>query len=354
MARKPKSGSLYKRNEIWWVKYYDRGRPVYESSKSHRAEDAQRLLRKRLGEIATGVFRGIAPERTSLNQLFDLVVADYRETSKRSLEDVLSRLRLHLRPRLGKLRAADFGTSELRRYKDGRIREQAAPATINRELSILKRAFSLGSRHDPPLVIHNPPIEKLPENNVRTGFLEKAEYERLIAELPEYLKLALIIAYHTGCRLGEVTSLQWADINFGAGTLTIRAEVAKNKRHRNLPLYGEMNSALRRQRAERDAKYPTLQWVLHDGTGQRIRTFYKAWASACQRAKLDGRLFHDLRRSAVRNMIRAGIPERVAMAISGHRSRHVFDRYNILTDRDLAFAAEQMTRYLAGNGQGES
>ena len=347
MARKPKAGSVYQRNNVWWIKYYSMGSPVYESSHSVRAEDAERLLRKRLGEIATGAYRGIAVERTTLDELFDLVVDDYKENGKRSIDDVLSRLKLHLRPRLGKLRAADFGSADVRRYKAARKNEQAQPATINRELSILKRAFSLGSRHDPPLVLHNPPVEKIPENNVRTGFLEQADYENLLGELPAYLKLALVIAYHTGCRLGEVMSLRWQDVNLTSGEIVIRAENAKNKKHRMLPVYGDMKDALQRQRVERDQKYPQLEWVFHDGGGNRLRTFYKAWASACDRAELDGQLFHDLRRSAVRNMVRAGIPEKVAMAISGHRTRHVFDRYNIITDKDLAAAGEQMTRYLA-------
>jgi integrase len=347
MARKPKAGTVYLRNKIWWIKYYSKGKPVYESSKSARAEDGERLLRKRLGEIATGAFRGIAVERTTLDELFDLVVADYRENGKRSIDDVLSRLKLHLRPRLGKTRAADFGSADVRRYKANRKQEKAEAATINRELSILKRAFSLGSRHDPPLVLHNPPVEKIPENNVRTGFLEKDDYDRLLAELPPYLTLALVIAYHTGCRLGEVMSLRWPDINLQGGEIIVRAENAKNKKHRVLPIYGEMNDALKHQREERDEKYPRLEWVFHDGGGKRLRTFYKAWRSACDRAKLDGQLFHDLRRSAVRNMVRAGIPEKIAMAISGHRTRHVFDRYNIVTDKDLAAAGEQMTRYLA-------
>jgi integrase len=347
VARKPKHGSIYQRSKVYWIKYYSKGQPVYESSRSVRAEDAERLLRKRLGEIATGAYRGIAAERTTLDELFDLVVADYRENGKRSIDDLLSRLKLHLRPRLGKLRAADFGSAEVRRYKAARRNEKAEAATINRELSILKRAFSLGSRHDPPLVLHNPPVEKIPENNIRTGFLEQPDYERLLAELPPYLKPALVIAYHTGCRLGEVMSLEWSDVNLRSGEIVIRAENSKGKKHRTLPIYGEMAEALRHQKAERDENYPQLEWVFHDGNGNRLRTFYKAWKSACERGKLDGQLFHDLRRSAVRNMVRAGIPEKMAMAISGHRSRHVFDRYNIVTDKDLAAAAEKMTQYLA-------
>jgi integrase len=349
MAKLKKSGSIYQRGSVWWIKYYDKALPVYESSRSPREDDAKRLLRKRLGEMATGKFRGIAPERTTLEELFDLVVADYREKGKRSVYDLECRLNRHLRPKLGSMRAADFGTSALRRYMSARQRDKAEPATINRELNILKRAFSLGFRHEPPLVNHKPQIDKLPELNTRTGFLEKADYERLLAELPAYLKLALVIGYHTGCRLGELMSLRWVDVNLDSKepAFIIRAEVAKNNCHRIVPVYGDMLPALLRQKAQRDEKYPTLEYVFHDSTGQRLRTFYKAWASACQRAKLDGQLFHDLRRSAVRNMIRAKIPENIAMAISGHKTRHVFDRYNIITEKDLVDAGAKLTQYLA-------
>src|SRR5262249_6157356 len=121
--------------------------------------------------------------------------------------------------------------------------------------------------------------------------------------------------------------------------------------HRTIPVYGDMLPALKAQRAEHDEKYPELEYLFHDGTGQRLKRFYKAWASACTRAKLDGQLFHDLRRSAVRNMIRAHIPENIAMAISGHKTRHVFDRYNIVTEKDLADAGAMLSEYLASQPQ---
>ena len=146
-------------------------------------------------------------------------------------------------------------------------------------------------------------------------------------------------------------SLRWPDINLQGGEIIIRAENAMSKKHRVLPIYGEMNDALKHQETERDEKYAGLEWVFHDGGGQRLRTFYKAWRSVCDRAKLDGQLFHDLRRSAVRNMVRAGIPEKIAMAISGHRTRHGGCADDAISGRSKYFEvaarnAERLKRWL--------
>ncbi len=347
MARKPKHGTIYQRGKIWWIKYYKEGEPFYESSKSTRYDDADRLLRKRQGEIVTGRFKGLAPERIRLNELFDDVVADYKENGKRSLADVVQRLKSHIRPALGELRAAEFGSSQLRRYKAQRQREEAANATINRELAIIKRAFSLAADHDPPKVAYVPRVAMLDENNIRTGFLERDQYERLLGELPDYLKPVLVIGYHTGARLGELMALQWSQVDFAAKNITLHPGTTKNGEGRYLPIYGEMFPTLQRHREWRDSKFPDCQYVFHDGSGKRLLTFYKAWRSACDRAKLKGQLFHDLRRSAVRNMVRAGIPETVARRISGHKSRHVFERYDIISEADISMAGEMMERFFA-------
>lgn len=114
--------------------------------------------------------------------------------------------------------------------------------------------------------------------------------------------------------------------------LRLRPESSKNGEGRTLDLEGELWEMVERQASKQayekaDKTVAFSLYVFHH-SGEPVGDNRKAWATACKAAKADGGLFHDLRRTAVRNMIRAGVPERVAMAISGHKTRSIFDRYN--------------------------
>ena len=74
MARKPKLGTIYRRGRIWWLKYYRNGKPYRESSTSTLYTDAEQLLKRRQGEIVTGRFAGLEPERITVRELIDLVI----------------------------------------------------------------------------------------------------------------------------------------------------------------------------------------------------------------------------------------------------------------------------------------
>ncbi len=227
----------------------------------------------------------------------------------------------------------------------GRQREDAVNATVNRELEVLKRAIILASRCDPPKIGRTPDVRLLPENNVRRGFLVDAQYLKLRNELPDYLRPLFVVAYHLGNRLGELRPLRWDQVDFQRNQIRLHPGETKNRRGRVLPMYSEMRHWPEMEKATRDAKFPSCPYVFHL-EGNPIVDFRKAWKSATRRADLEGALFHDLRRSAVRNMREAGIPENVTMEISAHRTRSVFERYNIVSAGDLKAAAEKMqTRF---------
>lgn len=144
-------------------------------------------------------------------------------------------------------------------------------------------------------------------------------------------------------------SLEWRDceLEFSAdreivsGRINLRAENAKNGHSQTLPLNNELLEIIRRAYAKRE---PACRYVFNRN-GQKIESFRKAWSAACRAAGLQGLLVHDLRRSGVRNLLRAGVPERIAMGVSGHRTRSVFDRYNIVSDADLDAAMAAVSDY---------
>ena len=330
MAKGLGFGSIFQRKKlpdgtvltlgVWWIKYRNGVQIIRESSGSRKQEDAERLLKRRLGEVVTGKFAGLRPERITFAQLAQEVIDDYRANEKRSIGHVKRRLKLHLLPALGNIRAAEFGTSHVKRYIASRQHAGAANATINRELAIVKRAFSLAYRNDPPKVSRIPYIPMLQENNVRKGFLEHEIYQSVLKELPEEIKPLLVAGYYLGTRVGELVELKWSQVDVSAGRITLAPGTTKNKQARTLPIYGELKQWVNKLKKERDTNWPKSQFVF-SRQGEPIRNFRKSWAAACQRAGVSGQLFHDLRRTAVRNMVRAGVPEKVAMQISGQKTR---------------------------------
>jgi integrase len=213
-------------------------------------------------------------------------------------------------------------------------------------LSIIRRAFSLASRTHPPKVRHIPPVEKLPEDNIRTGFIEDEQY-RALEEHITRARTPLVIGYHLGLRRGAILLLEWSMVDMQNEELRLPPRLAKNKTGQVCPLYGRLLEHMKELRANTPK---SCKWVCHDN-GERIREFKGEWASAVKAAGLSGLLFHDLRRSAVRNMVRAGVPEIVARAISGHKTRSIFDRYNITSGADLKRAGKLLER--AQNGHNE-
>jgi integrase len=228
-----------------------------------------------------------------------------------------------------------------------RLEEGAKNATINRELSALKRILNLGAEQTPPLVNRVPHIPMLKENNVRKGFFEHDQFLALRDHLPQYLKGFVTFAYKTGWRVSEIANLTWLHVDREQGIVRIEAGESKNDEARTVYMDEELNEIVKQQWEARKKAEKLLPYVFLNLQGNgSIKDFRGAWKNACERSGIGKRLFHDLRRTAVRNMVRAGISERVAMMISGHKTRSVFDRYNIVNDADLKLAAEKHQKYL--------
>jgi integrase len=219
-------------------------------------------------------------------------------------------------------------------YIERRRAEGAKSATINRECEIVKQAAKHWVRENPGSAVGLRYVPRLPENNVRTGFFERDDFLRVCAALPRHLALVTRFAYVTGWRKSEILSLRWDQVN-----KEIRIHDSKNGHGRVVPVSGPLQEIIE------DAlmsKFPECPLVFQDPSGHRIGDFRKAWKSACKQAGCPDRLFHDLRRTAVRNMIEAGIDRQVAKAITGHRTDSMFTRYQIVDQRQMTAALEKL------------
>ncbi len=359
--RRYREGSVYLRGSTWWVQYYRNGKPYRESSHSDSEAKARKLLTRRMGEIAVGKFIEPKAERVTLKSLLDDLLTDYRINAKKSHGRVQDSVD-HLTSYFHDDRALTVTTDRIRAYIAYRQDEKAANATINRELAALKRAFNLGLQAQK--LIARPYVPHLEENNVRRGFFEHGDFIKVRDKLPEHLRPLVTFLYYTGCRSSEARSLEWRQVDFGAGMIRLDPGTTKNKQGRLLALDGELLDVMRDQWERRKVAgipghAPALlcPFVFHRG-GKRIGDFRKAWMTACKAVGIgtfekrdNGRVEfsprpHDFRRTAVRNMVRAGVPERVGMMVSGHKTRSVFDRYNIVSEDDLREAARKTSEHI--------
>jgi integrase len=235
------------------------------------------------------------------------------------------------------------------------MEDDMSNASINRELAALKRMFHLGAECTPPKVAMVPHIPMLKELNVRKGFFEHGEYLAVKETSPDYLKPIIAFGYHSGWRRTEILDLTWDRVDLREGIVRLDPGETKNEEgrtnHLNEELMSEFKALLSKRR-------PDCPYVFHRD-GRPIRDFRGAWDSACIKAGLfevvkdengnesnkPSKTFHDFRRTAIRDMIRSGVSERVAMKISGHKTRSVFDRYNIVSDQDLKEATIKKQAY---------
>ncbi len=362
-----KDGAL-QHTSIWWLDYSLRGQRHQESSHTTRKKDAQRLLRERMADREAGRLVGPSPDRVTFQDLRTLVERQYELDGRRSLE----RIRIafdHLATCFGTKdetgdhsdRVVDITPARADAYSAQLLAAGAARATVNRELAALRRGFRLAVEKGLLAIM---PRFKIPkEDNARTGYFEAEDLAALLTELPAHLRGPVRFMYLTGWRdKSEVLRLTWAHVDFDAGVVRLDVGSTKNGEGRTFPfaVLPQLETVLAEAWAARDGLF-----VFHR-QGRPIKDFYEAWHNACRRAavqtsatgrevvvrpQLLERIPHDFRRTAVRNLVRAGVPERVAMQLTGHKTRAVFDRYDIVNEQDLTDAVTKLARRLASGKQ---
>ena len=334
----------------WWIQYYSRGQKIRETTETADFTEAKSILKQREGEATKGRVTHHLERKVLFSELAELVEIDYKLNGHRSFVAVELHNRLHILPYFGKMKAARITEADIDRYILRRKEESASNATVNRELCAIKRAYSLGIQKR--IVSDKPHIPLLEEDNVRQGFFERDQLDAVSKYLLLHNQPAVEFAYVTGWRKQEILPLRWPQVDFQAGRVRLEPGTTKNRDARVFPFTNELRAILEGQKAKAEALRkegiitPYVFFMETKGRrGRPIGDFKRNWNSACLKAGLPGRIFHDFRRTAVRNLVRASVPERVAMQMTGHKTRSVFERYNIVSEGDLKDAAERLDRF---------
>jgi integrase len=316
--------------------------------------EALDLLNKKLVEKNEGRFNPDATH-TRVVDLYADLKNEYKLSGQR-VDGIAWRWK-HLEPVFGADLVTSISTARLRAYAVARQGEKASGATINRELAVLRRMLRLGAEAEPPRVFQVPTFPSLEEASPRMAFFERKEFENVRSHLPAHLRPLVTIAYWTGWRKGELLGLEWRQVDLERGTVSLDPGTTKNKDGRLVFLPEEALEALRAWRDETEKLQREsgliVRHVFHRA-GEPIRDPYDAWRAACRLAGVPGRRLHDFRRTAARNYRRAGVAEGVAMKILGHRTRSIFERYDIKSEDDLREAAARVTSASVGQALGKN
>jgi integrase len=369
-AKRPRhSGSLFQRGHTWYIAYSRNGRQFTESSHSRRKNVAENLLKHRLSQITTAEFIPPQKEKILLEELAPDLFIDYENNERHTVADVRRNWQMHLEPFFRGWRAIDVRGDVIARYVAKRQQEDARPATINRELSVLGRMFALARKHGKVRDI--PVIEKLRENNRRTGFLQDGDHRKIVEFCPQlWFRTVVEIGRSYGWRISEVLNLKVKQIDLFSKTIRLEVGETKNGEGREVPMTAALFELLREcvRRKEPEAA------VFTRSNGKPVRDIRSVWFQACVHAGLAnlhcpecngivdaarhcprcgrkwqlnqcryrGLLFHDLRRTAARNLRRSGVAEEVIMKIGGWKTASVFKRYSIVGGDDIREAMTKM------------
>jgi integrase len=321
--------------DFWYATTFHRGKQHRRSTGHTSKLRAEAFLRTWLAELDGGA----APvsSDTRYAHIRELYLNHYREQGKKSLrqnsltgEDYVCGLKwLDKFWGLGKdsARLKDITAEEIVKFKKERKEAGAKNGTVNRALAALTKMFTLGV--DAGLVKHTPLMKMLPEASPRSGFIEHEQFLRLLAALPQQYRAFVLLLYTTGVRTGEAKKITWNQVNLDERIIRLEGKQTKNADARSLPLVDVLVQMLKDVPEKEGVVFP-------------VGNFRKAWNNACVKAGLgtktegvyEGLIFHDLRRSAIRNFVRVGVTQTVAMSISGHKTVSTFIRYNITDERD--------------------
>jgi len=337
-------GSLFRRSRspYWFIKFWVDGKRHRESTETEDRSQALAHLRRRLDEARTG--RLVEPsQRVTFEQMHELLLTNYR--FKRNKTDPSRHVR-RLAASFAGMLGEDITEERIAEYSRKRLEQDGmTPGTLRRELAILKRMLRLAAPKLPRV-----PLVDMPRvDNARQGFFEEEDLQAILPHLPSHAKNLVEFLYLTGWRSSEAFRLLWSDVDWKRQTVWLRD--SKNREPRIFPFkyHPRVEQVLREQReavSRWEREHERLCPSVFHWRGHPIQKLRRSWMSACRAAGLEGKLLHDFRRTAVRNLIRAGVQQAIAMKITGHKTDSVFRRYLIVDEELLAQATGAVAELL--------
>jgi len=336
---------IYWRGNSLWIHYSFRGQTFRESAHTDNVVVARKLRKQRLKQVERPGFIGPKEEKWTLADMKEKIRLDYERKQNRSFDDVENAFKhLEAEDAFKFHRVVDITSEKIAEYGDKRLKAGAARASVNYELATLRRGFKLMS--EAGMISTVPVIKLYAVDNARQGFIDVADFNALLEKILENRRIRpdvrdiIEFLYHAGWRSIEAEAFEWSWID--RNMIRVPKEIAKNKKDRAFPIIGTLIDILERRQKLRRLDCP---YVFHRN-GKPIRSFRKAFKAAAKEVGYDGLLPHDMRRSAIRNFRKAGLSESDGMKLSGHRTRSVYDRYNIFDDRDLAESMNRVQEHL--------
>jgi integrase len=351
----PGSRFLY----IW---YYDHlGKQHRESTPSTLRSVAQEQLNQRLAAMGRGERSPSEVCSVRYEDMREILINNYREKKIGKLvEEKQEDGTVKVYPYKRNLKVLDeffagmrldqMDTDVFRAFRKKRRDADIDDATINRNLSILRGMMNLTIR-EKKLQFAKPYFPMVSEaGKVRKGFVTPEQFNKLMSKMPSHLKPYALFLYEDVSRTTAAKDIRWPWVDLKEGIIEIPEEITKTGEAQTLALSDELINMLEKHFRQDDAP-------VFDTTN-----FRKEFQQACVAAglgkitkmvsakgykweKYEGVTPHDFRRSGIRNMVRAGVPEKIAMSISGHKTRAVFDRHNITSTDDVRDAIKTVTRY---------
>ncbi|NLD36770.1 MAG: site-specific integrase [Desulfatiglans sp.] len=349
--------NVYKRDgsPFYWMKWYFSGKLHRQSTKTKNLKKANLIAKDKEQELLRHAgISGVA--KIPFKEMMEQVLLDYKANGRKSFHIAELKVKILYAYFREDTKIVDITERNIQEYVSYRLtkcknqkKEPIRPATVNRELQLLKRGFSI--LHQRKMIGAVPTIQLLREDNIRKGFFEHWEFLKLMEKASEHIKPLVTFMYFTGWRFSEVVNITWDMVDIDNGVITIPPGMTKNKKGRHYYMPDNILEMIRdiwSKRVERiriNESAPDYVFTNKNYT-DRIKDIRSAWENSCKRAGLNGKLKHDFRRTAARNYVRAGVPQRVAQELLGHQTASIFSRYNIVSDQDLRDAVKKQMEYM--------